>query len=119
MPRLILQFENRVLKEYPTGVMVTIGRLPDNMVVLRDEHVIGLEETQLTRDIAIATSANALKIAGVPEPAVERCAVKLIGMNQVPASGRWRQKGVYRSPGLNAGRAKQRHDDDQAQRRFA
>lgn len=34
MPRLILQFENRVLKEYPTGVMVTIGRLPDNVVII-------------------------------------------------------------------------------------
>jgi len=34
MPKLILQFENRVLKEYPTGVMVTIGRLPDNMVII-------------------------------------------------------------------------------------
>ena len=34
MPRLILQFENRVLKEYPTGVMVTIGRLPDNVVMI-------------------------------------------------------------------------------------
>jgi pSer/pThr/pTyr-binding forkhead associated (FHA) protein len=34
MPKLILQFEHRVLKEYPTGVMVTIGRLPDNMVII-------------------------------------------------------------------------------------
>src|SRR5436190_6179860 len=34
MPRLILQFENRVLKEYPTGVMMTIGRLPDNAVMI-------------------------------------------------------------------------------------
>src|SRR4029079_13436206 len=34
MAKLNLQFENRVLKEYPTGVMVTIGRLPDNMVII-------------------------------------------------------------------------------------
>jgi pSer/pThr/pTyr-binding forkhead associated (FHA) protein len=34
MPKLILQFENRVLKEYSTGVMVTIGRLPDNVVII-------------------------------------------------------------------------------------
>jgi pSer/pThr/pTyr-binding forkhead associated (FHA) protein len=34
MPRLILQFENRVLKEYAVGVMVTIGRLPDNTVII-------------------------------------------------------------------------------------
>ena len=34
VPRLILQFENRVLKEYPAGLMVTIGRLPDNAVMI-------------------------------------------------------------------------------------
>jgi pSer/pThr/pTyr-binding forkhead associated (FHA) protein len=34
MPRLILQFENRVLKEFPLGPNVTIGRLPDNALVI-------------------------------------------------------------------------------------
>src|SRR5437588_8679209 len=34
MPRLILQFEDRVLKECSIGLMVTIGRLPDNDVVI-------------------------------------------------------------------------------------
>src|SRR3982750_3753631 len=34
MARLILQFENRVLKEFAAGVMATIGRLPDNTVVI-------------------------------------------------------------------------------------
>jgi pSer/pThr/pTyr-binding forkhead associated (FHA) protein len=34
MPRLILQFENRVLKECSVGLMVTIGRLPDNTLMI-------------------------------------------------------------------------------------
>ena len=34
MPRLILQLEDRVLKEYDMGTMATIGRLPDNSVMI-------------------------------------------------------------------------------------
>ena len=34
MPRLILQLEDRVLKEYDMGMMATIGRLPDNSVMI-------------------------------------------------------------------------------------
>ena len=34
MPRLILQFEDRVLKECSIGLMVTIGRLPDNTIMI-------------------------------------------------------------------------------------
>jgi pSer/pThr/pTyr-binding forkhead associated (FHA) protein len=34
MPRLILQFDDRVLKECSVGLMVTIGRLPDNTVMI-------------------------------------------------------------------------------------
>ncbi len=34
MPRLILQFEDLVLKECPVGLMATIGRLPDNTLVI-------------------------------------------------------------------------------------
>lgn len=34
MPQLILQFEGRVLKECSVGLMMTIGRLPDNTVVI-------------------------------------------------------------------------------------
>ena len=34
MPQLVLQFEGRVLKECSVGLMLTIGRLPDNTVVI-------------------------------------------------------------------------------------
>ena len=34
MPRLILQFEDRVLNECSLGVMATIGRLPDNTITI-------------------------------------------------------------------------------------
>jgi pSer/pThr/pTyr-binding forkhead associated (FHA) protein len=34
VPKLVLQFENRVLKEYALGLMVSIGRLPDNTVTI-------------------------------------------------------------------------------------
>ena len=34
MPRLILQFDDRVLNECSLGVMATIGRLPDNTITI-------------------------------------------------------------------------------------
>src|SRR3954469_3205077 len=34
MPQLVLQFEGLVLKQCSVGLMVTIGRLPDNTVVI-------------------------------------------------------------------------------------
>lgn len=41
MPRLILQFEELVLKEYSLGGNTTIGRLPDNTVVIDNPAVSG------------------------------------------------------------------------------
>src|SRR5687768_4275971 len=41
MASLVLQFEDRVLKEYSAGAMVTIGRLPDNTVVIDHSAVSG------------------------------------------------------------------------------
>lgn len=41
MPKLILQFEGLVLKEYAVGPVVTIGRLPDNMVIIENPAVSG------------------------------------------------------------------------------
>jgi pSer/pThr/pTyr-binding forkhead associated (FHA) protein len=41
MPRLTLQFEGLVLKEYAIGSAVTIGRLPDNTVVIDNPAVSG------------------------------------------------------------------------------
>jgi len=41
MPKLTLQFEGIVLKEYPVGPGVTIGRLPDNKVVIDNPAVSG------------------------------------------------------------------------------
>src|SRR5712691_3495537 len=34
MAKLILQFEDQVVKEYPVGMMATIGRLSDNTVMI-------------------------------------------------------------------------------------
>jgi len=39
MPKLILQLEDRVLKEYDMGMMATIGRLSDNSVMI-DRHAV-------------------------------------------------------------------------------
>jgi pSer/pThr/pTyr-binding forkhead associated (FHA) protein len=39
--RLILQFEDRILKECSVGLMATIGRLPDNTVVIDNPAVSG------------------------------------------------------------------------------
>jgi pSer/pThr/pTyr-binding forkhead associated (FHA) protein len=41
MPKLTLQFEGRVLKEFEVGNSVTIGRLPDNAVVIDNPAVSG------------------------------------------------------------------------------
>ena len=41
MAKLTLQFEGRVLKEYVVGKSVTIGRLPDNTVVIDNPAVSG------------------------------------------------------------------------------
>lgn len=41
MPKLILQFEDRILKEYEIGLSLTIGRLPDNTVVIDNPAVSG------------------------------------------------------------------------------
>ena len=41
MPRLILQFEDLVLKEYAVGLSVTIGRLADNTVSIDNPAVSG------------------------------------------------------------------------------
>jgi pSer/pThr/pTyr-binding forkhead associated (FHA) protein len=39
MSRLILQLEGRVIKEYDVGMMATIGRLPDNSVIIENPAV--------------------------------------------------------------------------------
>ncbi len=41
MPRVILQFEDQTLKDYTLGSRITIGRLPDNTVVIDNPAVSG------------------------------------------------------------------------------
>jgi pSer/pThr/pTyr-binding forkhead associated (FHA) protein len=41
MPKLTLQYEGRVLKEYTVGVGLTIGRSPDNAVIIDNPAVSG------------------------------------------------------------------------------
>ena len=41
MPRLILKSDNRVLKDHVVGAMSTIGRRPDNTIILDDAAVSG------------------------------------------------------------------------------
>jgi pSer/pThr/pTyr-binding forkhead associated (FHA) protein len=41
MPKLTLQFEGRLLKEYTVGVGLTIGRSPDNAVIIDNPAVSG------------------------------------------------------------------------------
>jgi pSer/pThr/pTyr-binding forkhead associated (FHA) protein len=49
MPKLILQFENRVLKEYPVGLQATVGRLPDNTVII-DNPAVSSHHACIVRD---------------------------------------------------------------------
>jgi len=41
VPRLILRFDDKIVKRYPLGPIVTIGRLPDNAVVIDNPAVSG------------------------------------------------------------------------------
>ncbi len=41
MPRLTLQSEDRAVKHYPVGLMATIGRLPDNTIIIDSPAVSG------------------------------------------------------------------------------
>jgi pSer/pThr/pTyr-binding forkhead associated (FHA) protein len=41
MPKLTLQYEGRLLKEYSVGVGLTIGRAPDNAVIIDNPAVSG------------------------------------------------------------------------------
>jgi pSer/pThr/pTyr-binding forkhead associated (FHA) protein len=41
MPKLTLQYEGRLLKEYSVGVGLTIGRTPDNVVIIDNPAVSG------------------------------------------------------------------------------
>jgi pSer/pThr/pTyr-binding forkhead associated (FHA) protein len=41
MPKLTLQFEGRLLKEYAVGVGLTIGRSPDNVLIIDNPAVSG------------------------------------------------------------------------------
>lgn len=49
MPKLTLQFEGRVLKEFVVGKSVTIGRLPDNTVVI-DNPAVSAHHARVFRD---------------------------------------------------------------------
>jgi pSer/pThr/pTyr-binding forkhead associated (FHA) protein len=49
MPKLILQFEGRVLKEFPMGQVVTIGRLPGNVIMI-DNPAVSSKHARVVRD---------------------------------------------------------------------
>lgn len=49
MPKLILQYEGRVLKEFPVGGQLTIGRLPGNSIVI-DNPAVSSKHARVTRD---------------------------------------------------------------------
>src|SRR5687768_6257998 len=53
MPKLTLQFEGRLLKEYSVGVGLTIGRLPDNSVVIDNPAVSGHHARIYSEDGAV------------------------------------------------------------------
>jgi pSer/pThr/pTyr-binding forkhead associated (FHA) protein len=50
MPRLILKFGDRILTEYALDSTVTIGRLPDNMLVIDNPAVSGHHARILLED---------------------------------------------------------------------
>jgi pSer/pThr/pTyr-binding forkhead associated (FHA) protein len=49
MPKLILQFEDRVVKEYVIETSATIGRLPDNTVII-DNPAVSSHHARIFRD---------------------------------------------------------------------
>lgn len=49
MPKLILQYEGRVLKEFSVGSVVTIGRLPGNSIVI-DNPAVSSKHARVSRE---------------------------------------------------------------------
>lgn len=49
MPKLILQYEGRVLKEFPVGQAMTIGRLPGNSIVI-DNPAVSSKHARVLRE---------------------------------------------------------------------
>jgi pSer/pThr/pTyr-binding forkhead associated (FHA) protein len=49
MPKLILQYDGLVLKEFPVGQVVTIGRLPGNSIVI-DNPAVSSKHARIVRD---------------------------------------------------------------------
>jgi pSer/pThr/pTyr-binding forkhead associated (FHA) protein len=49
MPKLTLQFEDRILKDYVVGANVTIGRLPDNTIVI-DNPAVSAHHARIFRE---------------------------------------------------------------------
>ena len=53
MPKLTLQYEGRLLKEYSVGVGLTIGRAPDNAVIIDNPAVSGHHARVLSESGAV------------------------------------------------------------------
>ena len=89
MPKLTLQFEGRLLKEYAVGVGLTIGRLPDNSVIIDNPAVSGHHARVFSESGAVIledlNSTNGTFVNGKPttRQVLRNGDVVLIGKHQI------------------------------------
>ena len=89
MPKLTLQFEGRLLKEYAVGVGLTIGRLPDNSVIIDNPAVSGHHARVFSESGAVIledlNSTNGTFVNGKPttRQVLRSGDVLLIGKHQI------------------------------------
>lgn len=89
MPKLTLQFEGRVLKEYAVGQGLTIGRMPDNTIIIENPAVSGhharIVRTGATVVIEDLKSTNGTFINGLPvtRRELQHGDVVLVGKHQL------------------------------------
>lgn len=89
MPKLILQLEDRVLKEYDMGMMATIGRLSDNSVMI-DSPAVSSHHACVFRDgdqfvVEDLQSTNGTFVNGtrVSRHALQQGDVVMVGTHQL------------------------------------
>ncbi len=89
MARLMLQLEDQVLKECPVGLMTTIGRLPDNTVVIDNPAVSGhhacvfRDGDQLVVEDLQSTNGTFVNGTRVSRQALQHGDVVLVGKHKV------------------------------------
>jgi hypothetical protein len=89
MPKLILQLEGHVLKEYDIGTMATIGRLPDNRIMIESAAVsshhacVFRDGDQFVVEDLQSTNGTFVNGTRVSRRALQHGDIVLVGQHQI------------------------------------